>query len=296
MTGRLAAALVVAAVLAACGTGASDAALDRSSSVASSTVATSEEDPAPVSTASVPTTPTSAEAPVTTPRPDWLGTRVLATAPNGFGEIQPTPPELVDRRFPTIDVLTPPATAEFLPTVDVVPADVLSRSTWSEACPVAADELRYVTIPFWGFDDDLHTGELLVHADAVDAVVAGFGGLFERRFPIESMLITTVAELDAPMTGDGNNTSAFVCRPTRGSTSWSEHASGRAVDINPFHNPYVKGDLVLPELASTYVDRSDHRAGMLSGDDVAGFTAAGWGWGGDWRSFKDYMHLSADGS
>lgn len=232
----------------------------------------------------------------TTPRPAWLGTRVLPAGPSGFGEVQPTPPELADRRFPTVDTLPPPTATGFVPTVDEVPAEVLARSTWSEVCPVRADELRYVTVPFWGFDGDRHTGELLVHADAVEAVVAGFTRLFERRFPIESMRITTVAELDAPMTGDGNNTSAFVCRPTRGSTSWSEHASGRAVDINPFHNPYVKGDVVLPELASVYADRNHHRPGMLTADDVSGFTAAGWGWGGDWRSFADHMHLSADGS
>jgi hypothetical protein len=109
------------------------------------------------------------------------------------------------------------------------------------------------------------------------------------------MRITTAAELDAPPTGDGNNTGSFVCRPTRGSTQWSDHASGRAIDINPFHNPYVKGDLVHPELASVYADRDDIRPGMLTADDVAAFTGAGWGWGGNWSSLKDSMHLSASG-
>ncbi|HAS09029.1 MAG TPA: hypothetical protein DCS55_00680, partial [Acidimicrobiaceae bacterium] len=129
--------------------------------------------------------------------------------------------------------------------------------------------------------------------DAVEAVVAGFAHLHERRFPIEEMRIVEAWELDAPPTGDGNNTTAFVCRPTRGSSSWSEHAQGRAVDINPFHNPYVKGDLVLPELATAYVDRTEVRPGMLTVDDVAGFTGAGWGWGGHWRSLQDHMHVSA---
>ena len=103
------------------------------------------------------------------------------------------------------------------------------------------------------------------------------------------------AELDLAPTGDGNNTTAFVCRPSRGSRTWSEHAQGRAVDINPFHNPYVKGDVVLPELATAYVDRSHLRPGMLTDDDVAGFTGVGWGWGGRWRSLLDFMHLSANG-
>ena len=52
---------------------------------------------------------------------------------------------------------------------------------------------------------------------------------------------------DLAPTGDGNNTSAFVCRPTRGATTWSAHAYGLAVDVNPFCNPYLKGALVLPK-------------------------------------------------
>lgn len=215
--------------------------------------------------------------------------------PDGFGRIEPTPPELVDRRFATIDILPPPVGAVFAAEIGRVPADVLARSTWTDACPVPADDLRYVTLPFWGFDERIHTGELLVHADAADAVVAGFRVLFDRRFPIEEMRISRVDELDAPPTGDGNNSSAFVCRPSRGSSAWSEHAFGRAVDINPFHNPYVKGELVLPELASAYADRSVLRPGMLTAGDLAGFTDAGWGWGGAWRSFQDLMHLSAGG-
>ncbi len=284
---------VVAAtlLLAACaGSGESGTPATASTSTSASTTPSTTTTAPPATT-----TPPSTRPPITTPRPDWLGTRVLPVGPDGYGEIQPTPPELVDRRFATIDVLPPPATDEYRPTVEAVPADVVERSTWSDGCPVTLDDLRYLTIPFWGFDQELHTGELLVNADAVDAVLAGFGALFDRRFPIESMRIATEADLDAPPTGDGNDTGAFVCRPTRGATSWSEHAYGRAVDINPFQNPYVKGDVVLPELASAYADRSVHKAGMLTADDVAGFLDAGWGWGGQWKSLKDNMHVSANG-
>ncbi len=227
-------------------------------------------------------------------RPDWLGTRVLPLRPDGLGEIQPTPPELVDRRFATIDILPPPDDDRFTVEVDVPTDEVLARSTWTTSCPVDATDLRYVTLPFWGVDGLAHTGELLVHADAVEAVAAGFANLYERRFPIEEMRIVTAAELDLPPTGDGNNTSAFVCRPAVGSSSWSEHAYGRAVDINPFHNPYVRDDVVIPELASSYAERPD-LPGVLAEADVAAFEEAGWGWGGRWRSSKDWMHVSAAG-
>lgn len=254
-----------------------------------------------------PTTPTVAvptTAPATTttaalaaPRPAWLGTRVLPRRPDGYGEIQPTPPELQDRRLVTPDLLPPPPTDAFASSVAAVPDPVRARSTWSPECPVALDDLRYVTVSFWGFDGRHHTGELLLHRTVADPVVTAFRRLHEVRFPIEEMRITRADELDAPPTGDGNNTGAFTCRPSRGSTRWSGHAYGKAVDINPFHNPYVKGDVVLPELASAYRDRGNVRPGMfLAGRaEPAAFGAIGWGWGGAWSSTKDYMHFSADG-
>ena len=236
------------------------------------------------------------------PRPDWLGTRVLPLAADGFGERLPTPPELVDRRLmtpPLPDPAPPPPDDErFVADVGPVPSAVLERSTWTEACPVGVDELRYVTVRHFGFDGRVHVGELIVHADVAEDVVAVFDALHAARFPLEEVRVIRTDELSAPPTGDGNVTSAFVCRPTVGGTRWSEHAYGRAIDLNPFHNPYVRGDLVIPELAGAYVDRTDVRPGMIvAGDAVTeAFASVGWGWGGDWSgSATDPMHFSVSG-
>ena len=67
--------------------------------------------------------------------PDWLGRRPLPLRPDGFGEVQPTPFELIDRRFaPSTYVRRGSSTFES--TAGPVPTDVLARSTWQEACPV----------------------------------------------------------------------------------------------------------------------------------------------------------------
>jgi hypothetical protein len=60
----------------------------------------------------------------------------------------------------------------------------------------------------------------------------------------------------------------------------------------------LKGDLVLPELASVYTDREDVRIGMIAPGDIAteAFAEIGWGWGGNWSSLKDWMHFSQSGS
>src|SRR4029078_13298478 len=96
---------------------------------------------------------------------------------------------------------------------------------------------------------------------------------------------------------DGNNTGAFVCRPTIGTRIYSQHAYGLAIDLDTFQNPYSKGDLVLPELSSSYLDRDRVRPGMITPDGVVvrAFAAIGWRWGGQWRALKEYHHFSANG-
>jgi hypothetical protein len=83
----------------------------------------------------------------------------------------------------------------------------------------------------------------------------------------------------------------------RGRKAWSQHAYGLAVDVNPFQNPYHRGDVVLPELATSYLDRGNVRPGMIRPDGpvVRAFASVGWKWGGDYRSLKDFMHFSANG-
>ena len=210
--------------------------------------------------------------------------------------MQPTPPELRHRRFTLKDTVPELGRYGFRSVVEPVPPDVLSRSTWQPDCPVTADELRWIRLTFWGFDGRRHTGELLANAAVADDLVSVFKSLFQARYPIEEMRITRLEELDAPPTGDGNNTGAFACRPTVGQTTFSQHAYGLAIDVDPFQNPYEKGDLVLPELASSYLDRDDREGVIHDGDAVvSAFASIGWEWGGDWQSLKDYQHFSQNG-
>jgi hypothetical protein len=287
---RLAVTLIVAALLAGCST-------DRSPSEAAATSATAE--PRPSTTATPATTAAASTTTTADPfaPPSWLGRRPLPLRPDGFGEIQPTPAELVDRRIQMPDTLPPPDGEEYQATIDPVPAAVVERSTWNPSCPVTLDELRYLTVTFWGFDGDHHRGELIVNATAADALVEVFRRLHEVRFPIEEMRVINAFDLLAAPTGDGNDTTAFVCRSATAGGSWSQHAYGLAIDVNPFHNPYVRDDVVVPELASAYLDRGRDVPGVIGDGDpvVAAFAAAGWEWGGHWSSLKDYQHFSANG-
>jgi D-alanyl-D-alanine carboxypeptidase len=234
------------------------------------------------------------------PSVPWrVGARPLPLRPDGFGQVRPTPAPLRTRRLPTVDRLPTPPGGRFRSSVRPIGPAVRARmgATWKPGCPVALADLRYVTVSFRGFDGRAHTGELVVHERAAAPVVSVFARLYRARFPIEEMRLVTGADLKAHPTGDGNNTAAFVCRAARQQTRWSAHAYGLAVDVNPFQNPYRRGDLVLPELAGAYLDRARARPGMvLPGGVVTGaFAAIGWTWGGSWRSPRDFMHFSATG-
>jgi hypothetical protein len=289
---RVAAAALVATALAACGN------VEQTPPRVAEIAATATPSPAVPPTEAAPPAPPPLRPPP--PAPVWVvGASPLPLRPDGFGEILPTPDVLRDRRLPTADVLTPPPDGAFASSIAPVTAEIRDRmgESWSPACPVALDDLRYLTLSFVGFDGEPHTGELVVAATVAEDVVGVFRTLFAQRFPIEEMRLPTTADLQAHPTGDGNNTAAYVCRAARGQKTWSQHAYGTAVDINPFHNPLVKRDLVVPELASAYADRADARPGMhlAGGPAVRAFEAIGWTWGGTWRSSKDYMHFSQNG-
>ncbi len=157
------------------------------------------------------------------------------------------------------------------------------------------EQLRRVELDHWGYDGRLHRGELVVGAAITDAVIDVFARLAALRFPIEKMhSAARYPGAEDELSMRDNNTSAFNCRGIPGSTSWSWHAYGRAVDINPLVNPYVdaRGG-VEPATGTPWLDRTRRDVGMLHDGDpaVAAFVTGGWRWGGHWRTPLDYQHF-----
>jgi hypothetical protein len=155
-----------------------------------------------------------------------------------------------------------------------------------------------VRITYMGFDGTERTGELVLNASAVIPTIGMFQVMWNERFPLERMQLIDDygGSDDASMAA--NNTSAFNCRAATGSSNWSQHAFGTAIDINPVQNPYVTSSQVLPPAGGAYLDRRNVRPGMIvAGDPVTqAVRFIRWGWGGDWSSIKDYQHVSANGN
>jgi D-alanyl-D-alanine carboxypeptidase len=169
--------------------------------------------------------------------------------------------------------------------------------SWRPGCPVPLGDLRVVAGPHWGFDGRVRRGRLIVHEDVAAAVFGALRRLYAARFPIRRMLPVDAYGGSDFRSIEADNTSAFNCRYVDGTRRWSEHAFGRAIDVNPIENPYVSGGRTSHPASVPYLDRSRKRPGMAyeGGVLVEAFRAIGWGWGGDWSGVKDYQHFSASG-
>ncbi|HWL32408.1 MAG TPA: M15 family metallopeptidase [Gaiellaceae bacterium] len=168
------------------------------------------------------------------------------------------------------------------------------RFSYRAGCPVGPPDLRAVAVSHWGFDGKPHVGRIVVARRLAPGLVPVFRKLWQARFPIRRLQPVSAfrGSDDASMAAD--NTSGFNCRFVGGTSRWSMHAYGEAIDVNPVENPYVRGSTVSPPAGRAYLDRSRSRPGMAvrGGVLVRAFAAAGWKWG---ASFGDYQHFSTTG-
>lgn len=172
--------------------------------------------------------------------------------------------------------------------------DSMRRTTWHEGCPVAPRDLRRVEIAYWGFDGKPARGVLVIHRDLAAEVASIFGEFFAHGFLIERMEPIENFAGDDDRSMQANNTSAFNCRDATSKPGvFSNHSWGRAIDINPLTNPYVKGEKVLPPRGRAYLDRAKAAPGSILDRSFAvqAFEKRGWTWGGRWKDRQDYQHF-----
>lgn len=186
--------------------------------------------------------------------------------------------------------------------VEPLSAKLRKRMTglsWHEGCPVGLGDLRLVRATYVDFHGRDRRGAVVVAARYADGMLKVLRRLWSRGFPIRRMELIDRYRGDDHRSMARDNTSAFNCRFVNGTTRWSRHAYGAAIDINPRENPYVSGSYVSPPEGRPYADRSRRRPGMIfAGDVVTGSfeRILDWEWGGRWPAPTDYQHLSADGT
>lgn len=186
-----------------------------------------------------------------------------------------------------------------------IPADIESYITGKSYTPnesITLQDLRYIKVLHFNFEHRVQIGEIIVNASIANEIRDIFMSLFVNEYEIQSMYLP-----DKYWCGDGNetdkasceanNTSGFFYRTVNGTTKLSNHAMGKAIDINPQQNPYVSYKNGYPECehenALVYIDRATGLPHLITENDLCYqlFVARGYTWGGAWNSIKDYQHF-----
>ena len=196
-----------------------------------------------------------------------------------------------------------PSESSIQPLPANVRANLVDGGYWKPGCPVPLRDLRLLTVTHWGFDGRAHRGQLIVNEDVAAPLARVFRRLYALRFSIRYLRVD-IYEPGKALPAHNDVSGSFECREAvpspcvggRRSGSWSNHAYGLAIDLNPRENPYVGCGKVRDGRRSPYTKRSPLRKGMVTPAVVRAFRSIGWGWGGTWTGdTKDYMHFSVNG-
>jgi peptidoglycan L-alanyl-D-glutamate endopeptidase CwlK len=181
----------------------------------------------------------------------------------------------------------------------IIDSGMTEKEAFDGLDPKCPDEIqkrqRLITVKYYSTDKQVHQGQLVIDAELVSDIKKVFTLALKERFPIHSVIPISDKRFrkenrwDDELSMEANNTSAFNYREVTGGGRLSNHAYGRAIDINTFLNPYIKGDVILPH-GATYDPKVN---GTFTAESliVREFLRLGWVWGGNWTSPKDYQHF-----
>lgn len=180
----------------------------------------------------------------------------------------------------------------------------INGKSYRENPDIGLQDLSYLLMLHYNYDGQIQVGEMIVNKEVAADVRAIFQELFENQYPIQSMfLVDNYWEewMDGTSADsasiDQNNTSAFNYRIATDSTLLSNHAYGRAIDLNPGQNPYVLFDEAMDPYP-VYTDLNAAYDNRVSGHEIIDgdlccqiFEAHGFTWGGNWVNPIDYQHF-----
>src|SRR5258708_2649026 len=181
----------------------------------------------------------------------------------------------------------------------IIDSNMSAKEAFDGLNPKCPQDIRkrqkVVKIKYYSSDGKIHQGQLVIDADLKNDIKKVLALALKERFPIYSVIPISDKRFrkdgrwDDELSMEANNTSAFNYREITGGGRLSNHAYGRAIDINTLQNPYIKDAVVLPHgakydpcVAGTYT---------VAHPIVRSFLQLGWDWGGNWISPKDYQHF-----
>ena len=177
----------------------------------------------------------------------------------------------------------------------------INGRSYRENPSVSLDDLRYIKTLYRDFDGKTRTGEIIVHKDVAKDTMEVFRELYKAKYEIRKMRLVddywkeggSGTDADTASMND-DNTSGFNYRTVAGTSTISRHGSGRAIDVNPFENPWCPGGKLYrnQSASAAYADRGKRLPHMIYSDSVVTkiFKEHGFRWLGE-TGTRDYQHF-----
>lgn len=149
-------------------------------------------------------------------------------------------------------------------------------------------QLRLIDVKYYSTDGKIHAGQVLTNKKLVNDLVHLFEFMLQEHFPIAQVIPIVKYNWNDNLSMQANNSSSFCYRDV----SFSKHASGMAIDINPYFNPV--------RWKAPYLHRHSKPAGAVYNPKVVGtfrnshpvvleFQKYGFRWGHSFkRNFDDH--------
>lgn len=141
---------------------------------------------------------------------------------------------------------------------------------------ISFNNLRYVRVLYWGIDDEIHEGEMVVNESVAEDVIEIFKELFSKKYKISQMKLIDCYDTDYKKSISNNNTVSFYMFDNCSTLEEKYHSLGLAIDINPLFNDYLSN-------AQTSQEETISNEMTIKAKDIchSAFISRGWTWGGD---------------
>ena len=181
----------------------------------------------------------------------------------------------------------------------------INGKSYKENPNVALSDLRYIKTLYYDFDGKIRSGEIIVNRSIAKDTREVFAELFRIKYQIRKMKLIdsyytkggSGTDADTASMND-DNTSAFNYRFIAGTSTLSMHGYGRAIDVNPFENPWCPGGRLYPNQSrsAAYANRGantgERKPHMIFQDSKITkiFKSHGFRWLGE-TDTHDYQHF-----
>ena len=103
----------------------------------------------------------------------------------------------------------------------------------SKAPKSILNQLQIIDVYYYSTDGKIHKGQIITNKKVVTKLKILFSFILQHKFPIAHAIPIVKYNWDDNLSMQANNTYSFCYRDP----SYSKHASGMAIDINPYFNP-----------------------------------------------------------